>query len=74
MRRIVLLAALSALPWQASAHKDRILSVNANGVIPVLPAEYEATRLHIELSKDDEKPCRDFASSRQGARLFFHPV
>ena len=42
------LAALCLIPAGAAAHKDRKLSLAADGSIPELPAEYRNTRVLIE--------------------------
>jgi hypothetical protein len=54
MNRAALVLLLSWLVvGAAEAHKDRILSVQSDGVIPELPAAYSATRLHIAFSSTE---------------------
>jgi hypothetical protein len=53
MKRTTLLVAFMVLATAAFAHRDRILSVRADGVIPELPSAYQTTRLHVAFSEGD---------------------
>jgi hypothetical protein len=53
MKRITLLVAFMVLATAAFAHRDLILSVRADGVIPELPSAYQTTRLHVAFSEGD---------------------
>ena len=51
MKRILLLSLLWLTAISALAHKDRRLSLAADGSVPELPPAYAATRIQIEFSE-----------------------
>ncbi len=63
MKRAGLFFVLSLLAAPALAHRDRILSLRPDGVIPELPAADSQTRMHIEYAKGGGLRSLRFVSS-----------
>ena len=73
LKRTTLLVAFTVLATVASAHKDRILSVHPDGVIPELPPAYAATRLRVAFSEGDAGALQQLALLSSGQETSVQP-
>jgi hypothetical protein len=73
MKTLLLLLLALVVAQPVSAHRDRVLSVAADGAIPELPEMYASTRLQIKLSSAAEPRLIELAFSSSGQHTTLAP-